>query len=577
MIHKTLLQTPERSPRVPEICASIVAGIALLALFGWVSSVRFLAGQFGTYIPMAPSTALTFLLLSGALFSVVHLPRLRLRRFFELTVVGIVLLIGLLVLAQFIFGIDFGIERVLSRTNELLGSTPLGRMSPLSAIAFLLEGTALLILLRGERWRNAPAAVAVLAAGATAINIVVLIGYTFGAPLLYGGTNIPVALPTAIAFVLAGLGQFNLAAPGIPSLRDWRGASMRGILLRAFLPFLLFFILLDSWADFAFAPIMKLNPAVWYSLKMLVAGTLIVITIAWIARRTGGEIERAQKARAESEARYRSLFENMLSGYAHCQMLFEDGKPQDFIYLDVNEAFEKLTGLKEVVGKKVSEVISDVQESNPELFEVYGRVALTGQAERLETHIPSLDIWFSISVYSPKPEHFVAVFENITDRKQSERALLESEARIRHLFTTSPDAIVVIDPHHPEISWPIVDCNQAACQMNGYAREDLIGHSIDILNVAPGTKEERDAYLDRLRREGVIYLETLHRHKAGHIFPVEVSTSLFIFEGHELIVGIDRDITERKHAEQALEERVKQLTALHEIAVTSTQVDLSII
>ena len=71
-----------------------------------------------------------------------------------------------------------------------------------------------------------------------------------------------------------------------------------------------------------------------------------MITIAWIARRTGGEIERAQKALAESEERYRSLFENMPSGYAHCQMLFEDGKPQDFIYLDVNDAFEELTGLR---------------------------------------------------------------------------------------------------------------------------------------------------------------------------------------------------------------------------------------
>src|SRR6185369_1922720 len=140
---------------------------------GWVSDMRFLAGQFGTYIPMAPSTALTFFLLSGAFISIVHLPRLRLRQFFELTAVGIVILIALLVLVQFIFGINFGIEQALSRTNELLGSTPVGRMSPLSAIAFLLEGAALLVLLLGERWRNASAAVAVLAASATAINTVV--------------------------------------------------------------------------------------------------------------------------------------------------------------------------------------------------------------------------------------------------------------------------------------------------------------------------------------------------------------------------------------------------------------------
>ena len=367
MISKTLWQAPERLPRVPEICAGITAGIALLSLLGWVSGMRFLAGQLGTYLPMAPSTALAFLLLSGALFSIAHLPLLRSGRPFALTAVSIVLLMGLFVLVQLIFGINFGVEQVLFRTNELLGSIPLGRMSPLTAIAFLLEGAALLILLIGGRWRNVSSAVALLAAAATAINTIVLIGYLFGAPLLYGGTTIPVALPTAIAFVSIGLGQLNLAVPGVPALREWSGASMRGILLRAFLPFLLFFILLDSWADLAFASMTKLNPAVWYSLKALAAGTLTVIITGWIARRTGGEIERAQKALSESEARYRSLFENMLSGYAYCQMLFEDGKPQDFIYLDVNDAFEKLTGLKDVAGKKVSEVIPGVQEFKPRI------------------------------------------------------------------------------------------------------------------------------------------------------------------------------------------------------------------
>jgi PAS domain S-box-containing protein len=469
-LRTTLLHAPERFPRVPEICAGIAAGIALLTLLGWVSGVRFLAGALGTYIPMAPSTAMAFLLLSGALVRFAHVPVLRLGRLFVLTTVGIVLLIGLLVLAQFIFDIDFGIEPVLSRTNELLGSTPLGRMSPLTAIAFLLEGAAFFILLIGERWRSVRAAVALLAASATAINAVVLIGYAFGAPLLYGGTNIPVAIPTAIAFVMVGMGQLNLAAPGIPVLREWSGASMRGILLRAFLPFLLFFILLDGWADLAFAPMTKLNPAVWYSLRALAAGVLIVITIAWIARRTGGEIERAQKALAESEARYRSLFGNMLSGYAYCQMLFADGKPQDFIYLDVNDAFEQLTGLKDVAGKKVSEVIPGVQESNPELFEIYGRVALTGKPERFETHIPSPGIWFSISVYSPKKGYFVAVFDNITERKQVEEALLASEARYRHTLDDMLEGCQIIGH-----DWQYLYLNNVADKHNRRPKEELLG------------------------------------------------------------------------------------------------------
>ncbi|MDP1758792.1 MAG: hypothetical protein Q8K77_03235, partial [Thermodesulfovibrionales bacterium] len=77
-------------------------------------------------------------------------------------------------------------------------------------------------------------------------------------------------------------------------------------------------------------------------------------------------IRTAEEALKESDKHYRSLFENMLEGFAYCRMLFEDNKPQDFMYLDVNAAFKKLTGLKNVVGKKVTEVIPGIREADPE-------------------------------------------------------------------------------------------------------------------------------------------------------------------------------------------------------------------
>ncbi|RPJ15962.1 MAG: PAS domain S-box protein, partial [Chloroflexi bacterium] len=97
--------------------------------------------------------------------------------------------------------------------------------------------------------------------------------------------------------------------------------------------------------------------------------------------------------------------------------------------------------------------------------------------------------------------------------------------------------------------WPILDCNEAACLMNGYRRDELIGQSIDILNVTSGTIAERSAYIKQLREAGSLHLETNHRHKDGSIFPVEVSTTFLTVSGRELVIGIDRDITERKRAE----------------------------
>jgi len=133
------------------------------------------------------------------------------------------------------------------------------------------------------------------------------------------------------------------------------------------------------------------------------------------------ERKRAMMELQESEKRYRSLFKNMLNGFAYCRMLFDGDRPRDFIYLDVNSAFEALTGLKDVVGKRVSEVIPGIRESDPQLFEIYGRVALTGKPERFEIYVEALKMWFSISVYSPRREHFVAVFDVITARKQAEK------------------------------------------------------------------------------------------------------------------------------------------------------------
>ena len=148
---------------------------------------------------------------------------------------------------------------------------------------------------------------------------------------------------------------------------------------------------------------------------------------------------RAEQALRESEARYRMLFQNILDGFAHCRMLFDEGgHPADFIYLDVNDAFGNLTGLRDVVGKKVSEVIPCLRESQPELLETYGRVVRTGRPERFEVYFSPLSMWLAISVYRTHPDHFVAVFDNITQRKRAEEALQQSEERLRALADSMP-------------------------------------------------------------------------------------------------------------------------------------------
>jgi len=134
-----------------------------------------------------------------------------------------------------------------------------------------------------------------------------------------------------------------------------------------------------------------------------------------------------------NERMYRSLFENMLNGFAYCKMICEEGQPVDFVYLGVNDAFYRLTGLVDVVGKSISQIIPGFRESGRELLELYGRVARTGIPENFENYIGMLGDWYSISVYSPEPDYFVAVFDVVTDRKEAEKQLLALNEKLRTL------------------------------------------------------------------------------------------------------------------------------------------------
>jgi PAS domain S-box-containing protein len=266
--------------------------------------------------------------------------------------------------------------------------------------------------------------------------------------------------------------------------------------------------------------------------------------------RESEERRKAEEAKKESEWHFRSLFENMLNGFAYCKMLFENGKPRDFIFLHVNKSFEALTGLKDVAGKNVSEVVPGLRESDPGIFEIYGRVASTGKPETCECYMEAMKMWFSMSVYSPDKDYFVAVFDVITDRKSSEQALRESEERYRIQFEEAIDAMVLADAE----TGIIVDCNLSATKLFEKEKSEIIGRHQSTLHPPENLREGVSRTFKKHVTQGSSdMLEDQIITKSGQIRDVAIRANRMILNGKDILQGIFRDVTEQKKMENVIQ------------------------
>lgn len=131
--------------------------------------------------------------------------------------------------------------------------------------------------------------------------------------------------------------------------------------------------------------------------------------------------KQAERALKKSKQEYQQLFQNMLEGFASCRMVRDaSGYAEDFVFLNVNRALSHLTGLTDLAGKRISQVIPQVRESNLELLRACGRVAENGEPEHLETFVAPLEQWYAVSLYGLERGYFVVLCDNITSRKREE-------------------------------------------------------------------------------------------------------------------------------------------------------------
>jgi PAS domain S-box-containing protein len=168
--------------------------------------------------------------------------------------------------------------------------------------------------------------------------------------------------------------------------------------------------------------------------------TKVMMTVRDITQR-----KNAEDALIESEKKYRLLFEGMLDGFCYCRILTnERGEANDFVYLELNDAFQRLTGLckSDLAGKKASEVTPGLLSEYPELLTTLRNVALYGKSEHLDVNFKRPFSWMSVSVYCPKIGFFAAVFEDITERKQFEKKLRDYSEGLEFTVATRTQQLV---------------------------------------------------------------------------------------------------------------------------------------
>jgi diguanylate cyclase (GGDEF)-like protein/PAS domain S-box-containing protein len=280
----------------------------------------------------------------------------------------------------------------------------------------------------------------------------------------------------------------------------------------------------------------------------------IVVMIEDITRR-----KQAESALRASEATYRSLFENMLNGVSHNRMIFRDGVPVDFEFIAINPAFGKMTGLKDVVGRKVSEVIPGYCEANQDSLQVFGKVAQTGEPCHWEHYLAALDKWFSFSIYSPARGEFVVVSDDITERKRAEIALRDSEEHFRNIFANAIDGILLADANTRKFTMS----NPALERMLGYTHEEMLSIGLEDIHPAEDVPYHTEQFNKMARGETTIVTNALTKRKDGSTFYADIKASPLRIGNKTYLLGFFRDVTERKQAENALRQGATVFESSH--------------
>ncbi|WIM06419.1 MAG: EAL domain-containing protein [Candidatus Nitricoxidivorans perseverans] len=304
------------------------------------------------------------------------------------------------------------------------------------------------------------------------------------------------------------------------------------------------------------------------------AVALAFVGFLWQRQRRKVAEHAAAHSRAlnEYQARYRQLFENMPSGVAIYHAVDEGA---DFVFAGINGAVERIEHVRreDVFGRRVTEVFPGVVEFG--LLEVLRRVWRTGEAE----HFPiafyrdkRISGWRDNQVYRLPGSEVVAIYDDVTARKQAEESLRESEERFRSIFENALDGILLADVETRQF----IMSNRTICQMLGYGVEEMLRLGVADIHREQDLPHVVEQFEKLSRGEIELAADIPVRRKDGSVFYADIKGSKIHIGDRTCLIGIFRDITERKHTDERIRQAATVFESTHD-GVTIADLDGNIL
>jgi len=273
------------------------------------------------------------------------------------------------------------------------------------------------------------------------------------------------------------------------------------------------------------------------------------------------ERKQAEEALRKSEEKYRSIIENMQEGY------FENDLAGNFTF--VNDALCRLIGYprEELIGKNNRQYTDE--KTAKKIYQVYNKIYRTGEPSKgiEEEYIRKDGIKgfteLSVSLISDvegKPIGFRGISLNITERKQAEEALRESEQRYRGLFEGTAEGILIADLKSKQFLY----ANPSICNMLGYSEEELRNLSVRDIHPSESLEHVISEFEAQARGKKLLAPAIPCLRKNGTIMYADIVTSKILIDNKECNAGFFTDVTERKLAEEALRESETRFRTLFE-------------